>query len=163
MLGVFIGGHDNKIDSKGRLSIPADFRRILEEGDPKWEPGKLASMHILIGDDRRDYLEVMSVSRMLRNAEKIFAMDAGRKRMDLENLYFTNAITATVDTTGRIVLPAKVRQAKQLGAEVRLAGKGQTFYIFDEGVYDPDRALSLVAPEEGYDERLDAATYMPGD
>lgn len=163
MLGVFIGEHDNKIDSKGRLSIPADFRRDLEEGDPRWEPGKLASMHILIGDETRDFLEVMTIDRMRRNAEKIFAMDAGRKRAKLENLYFTNATTATMDATGRIVLAAKFRDKLNLKGEARIAGKGQTFYIYNREQYDPNRMISLMAPEEDFDDRLDAAAYMPGD
>ena len=29
----FTGEHTQKVDGKGRMSIPADFRRVLEDGD----------------------------------------------------------------------------------------------------------------------------------
>ena len=32
----FRGEAENKVDAKGRISIPAPFRRILEEGAPDW-------------------------------------------------------------------------------------------------------------------------------
>jgi len=35
----FRGEAENKVDNKGRVSIPAAFRRILEEGDPDWSSG----------------------------------------------------------------------------------------------------------------------------
>jgi len=43
----FTGEHTQKVDSKGRMSIPADFRRVLEAGDPAWNPGQSPRMYLL--------------------------------------------------------------------------------------------------------------------
>ena len=33
----FRGESHHKVDAKGRVSIPASFRRVLEAGDPNWQ------------------------------------------------------------------------------------------------------------------------------
>ena len=35
----FRGEIVQKVDGKGRVSIPAAFRRVLEQGDPEWTEG----------------------------------------------------------------------------------------------------------------------------
>ncbi|HKK83893.1 MAG TPA: cell division/cell wall cluster transcriptional repressor MraZ, partial [Roseovarius sp.] len=34
----FRGESHHKVDTKGRVSIPASFRRVLESSDPNWTP-----------------------------------------------------------------------------------------------------------------------------
>ena len=45
----FRGEAENKVDSKGRVSIPAPFRRVLEEGDPDWSNGVNPNFVIVYG------------------------------------------------------------------------------------------------------------------
>ena len=42
MAGTFRGESLHKVDAKGRVSIPALFRRVLEEADPARSPGQMA-------------------------------------------------------------------------------------------------------------------------
>ncbi|MEM9123456.1 MAG: MraZ N-terminal domain-containing protein, partial [Pseudomonadota bacterium] len=39
MVRRFRGEFDQRVDGKGRMSIPASFRRVLEQGDPNWSSG----------------------------------------------------------------------------------------------------------------------------
>ena len=39
MKGRFRGESVHKVDQKGRVSVPASFRRVIEEGDPDWGAG----------------------------------------------------------------------------------------------------------------------------
>ena len=47
MVLSFTGEHTQKVDGKGRMSIPADFRRVLEAGDPEWTTGLSPRMYLL--------------------------------------------------------------------------------------------------------------------
>ena len=52
----FRGEFHQKVDGKGRVSIPADFRRVLESGDPSWSDGKAPEFVIVYVDHRRSFL-----------------------------------------------------------------------------------------------------------
>ncbi|PZX16269.1 MraZ protein [Palleronia aestuarii] len=163
MFGLFIGDHDNKIDGKGRLSIPADFRRELEDGDPNCAPGGKASMVLVYGDHRRNYLEVLPIKEMMKRAKKIAKMSNGsQKRDDLQKLYYRQASTLTVDDTGRIVLSAKIRDKLGLTDSARVVGNGETFLIWNPDEYDT-APMGQLEIEEGYDPDKDPNTYLPGD
>lgn len=160
MFGVFIGEHDNKIDAKGRLSIPADFRRELEEGDPKWEPGQNASMVMVYGNHRRNYIEVFRITDLQRVFAEIRTMPRGsKKRRDLERLYFQQAAPATVDETGRIVLGARLREKLGLDGRALVVGNGETFMIWNPDTYETD-GLAGLADEPDYDPDLDPSVYL---
>ena len=49
----FRGEAENKVDAKGRISIPAPFRRILEEGDPDWSSSLNPNLVIVYGRRNR--------------------------------------------------------------------------------------------------------------
>ena len=57
----FRGEAENKVDVKGRVSIPAAFRRILEEGDPDWSSGSNPNLVIVYGRRNRKCLEGYSL------------------------------------------------------------------------------------------------------
>lgn len=163
MFGVFIGEHENKIDSKFRLSIPADFRRELEQGDPKWEPGKNPSMAIVYGDARRSYLEVFTINDIMNVLRKIAKLPRGSAmREALQTQYATQAITATLDETGRIVLSAKVRDKLGLDGVAMLIGIGETFQIWKPETYT-DAGSTPLPVEDGFDPRRDPSIYLPVD
>ncbi|KAF0675445.1 division/cell wall cluster transcriptional repressor MraZ [Profundibacterium mesophilum] len=162
MLGVFIGEHDNKIDAKGRLSIPAEFRRELEDADPKWESGKPARMVIVYGDERRNYLEVFSVADLQRVHAQIATLPRGsRKRAELQRLYAHQVVMATVDETGRIVLGSKLRGKLDLKDRALVVGNGETFMIWQPETYEND-AMPGLMEEDDFDPTLDPSTWLPG-
>ena len=61
MVRRFRGEFHQKVDGKGRVSIPADFRRVLETGDPTWSDGKAPEFVVVYGDHRRAYLECYTI------------------------------------------------------------------------------------------------------
>ena len=146
----FRGESRNKVDSKGRVSIPASFRRVLEAGDPDWAQGLNPNLVIVYGDHRRKYLECYTIQEMEAVEDRISRMPRGsQKRRLLERLFSTQSVTTSVDETGRIVLPAKLRDKIGLSKEAYFASNVDTFQIWDPATFE---AEELAQTEDFLDE-----------
>ncbi len=111
MVRRFRGEFHQKVDGKGRVSIPADFRRVLESGDPLWTDGKFPEFVIVYGDHRRSYLECYTIDAANEVDAQIADLPRGSmERRMLERLFNGQSLKTTVDETGRIVLPQKLRE-----------------------------------------------------
>lgn len=139
MARTFRGEARNKVDSKGRVSIPPLFRRVLEAGDPDWAEGLQPQMVIVYGPSRQKYLECYSMARIAEIEAGIERLPLGsRQRNALETLYIGLTDTVSVDDTGRFVLPQKARQKLGLEDEARIIGKGNHFCIWHPADFEAD-------------------------
>lgn len=110
------------MDTKGRVSIPATFRRVLEAGDPNWQPGANPELVIVYGDHRRNYLECYTMEAIEEVDSKIDAMPRGAiERKMLQRMFHGQSFPTNVDETGRLVLPAKLRSKIELEGEAFLS------------------------------------------
>lgn len=135
----FRGESRHKVDTKGRVSIPASFRRVLEAGDPGWVDGKSPEFVIVYGDSRRKYLECYTINAIEEVDEKIEALPRGSKeRKMLERLFSGQSVDTSVDETGRIVLSAKLREKIGLSGEAFFIASGDTFQIWNPETYDTE-------------------------
>ncbi len=83
------------------MSIPAAFRRVLEENDPDWTEGLNPNVIIVYGDATRKFLEGYSITAMNEVDDKIEAMPRGsRNRRMLERMFSGQAQQIQVDETG---------------------------------------------------------------
>jgi MraZ protein len=121
------------------MSIPAQFRRVLEAGDPNWTNGQPPEFVIVYGDHRRSYLECYTIEAIEEVDEKISAMPRGsRERRMLERLFSGQSLSTHVDDTGRIVLPQKLREKIGLETEAFYIATGDTFQIWKPETYDSE-------------------------
>ncbi len=152
----FRGESHHKVDTKGRVSIPpALFRRVLEAGDPDHREGdNPPNLVIVYGDHRRNYLECYTVEAIDEVDEQIAALPRGSiERRMLERLFNGQSFPpTTVDETGRLVLPAKLRQKIGLEKEAFFIATGDTFQIWKPETYDE---VELKRTEEWLDEMPD--------
>jgi len=134
------------VDAKGRVSIPAHFRRVLEEGDPHWSDGKAPEFIVVYGDHRRNYLECFTIDAANEVDARISRMPRGSvKRRAMERLFNGQSLPATVDETGRIVLPAKLRAKIGLDGEAYFMAMGDTFQIWKPETFEAnDGAVEAV-------------------
>jgi len=128
----FTGEHTQKVDGKGRMSVPADFRRVLEAGDPDWTPGLSPRMYLLYGDHLKNELHAYTVAEFTALTDQINAMPRGHpNKKRLSHLYIGQSIKLDVDKDGRTVMPIKQRQ--KLGVsegELYFRGVGDHFEIW---------------------------------
>ncbi len=129
------------MDSKGRVSIPASFRRVLEAGDPNWTDGLNPELVIVYGDHRRDYLECYTMEAIGEVDAKIDRLPRGSmERKMLQRLFHGQSYPTNVDDTGRLVLPAKLRQKIGLEDEAFFIAAGDTFQIWKPETYEAEQA-----------------------
>ena len=132
----FRGNSTNKVDAKGRVSIPASFRRVLEAGDPNWKSGENPELVVVYGDHRRKYLECYTITAIEEVDDKIDALPRGSaERKLLQSLFHGQSEPMSVDETGRLVLPAKLRKKIGLDGEAFFIAAGDTFQIWKPETY----------------------------
>jgi MraZ protein len=149
----FRGESRHKVDGKGRVSIPATFRRVLEAGDPNFTEGLHPELVIVYGDTRRKYLECYTMQAIEEVDEKIEALPRGSvERKMLQRLFNGQSHSTSVDETGRLVLPAKLREKIGLSTEAFFIGAGDTFQIWEPGTFE---AEEQAATEEWLDDLPD--------
>jgi MraZ protein len=164
----FTGEYPQRIDGKGRMSIPSDFRRVLEGNDPGWTDGLNPSLYLLYGDHLTDRLEAYTVGAFDEIARQIMSIrptnpqEAARKTMS-QRLILGQSVRLEVDRDGRIVMP--LRQRQKLGlteGEVVFSGAGDHFEIWAAKTYEEKVAAETRAFLEAQGEGFDPMTLVWG-
>jgi MraZ protein len=137
----FRGESVHKVDQKGRVSVPASFRRVLEEGDPDWQSGQNPNFVLIFGMPGGNCLEGYSVEGANRLDEKVSRMPTfSPQRKALERFLNANSVHAQVDENGRVVLPQALREKFGLLEEALFAGMGEHFQVWAPEAYRSDMA-----------------------
>ncbi len=115
---MFLGQYQHNLDNKGRLTIPARYRDLLQEG-----------AYITQGFDRN--LMVMTVAAFEAFSQRVRGMSVtDPKARLLRRLLFSNGERLEVDKSGRILIPQFLRQAADLDSEAVVVGGGDYFEIW---------------------------------
>jgi MraZ protein len=159
----FRGESHHKVDSKGRVSIPASFRRVLEAGDPAWTEGLNPELVIVYGDHRRAYLECYTMDAIAEVDAKIDALPRGSmERKMLQRLFHGQSFPTAVDETGRLVLPAKLRQKIDLQDEALFIAAGDTFQIWKPETYEQEELAKTDAWLDDLPDDFDPLILLDG-
>ena len=161
MVRRFRGEFGQKVDNKGRVSIPAQFRRVLEAGDPGWSDGKSPEFVIVYGDHRRNYLECYTIDAIGEVDDQIADLARGSlERRMLERLFSGQSHSTNVDETGRLVMPAKLRTKISLEAEAFFIATGDTFQIWKPETYEAEELAKTEAWLENLPQDFDPLTLL---
>ena len=115
---MFFGQFDHNLDEKGRLTIPAQYRDLLENG-----------AYITLGFE--DNLMVMRSEEFNKLYHKIQGMSmTNPKARLLARMLFGSAAMVEFDKNGRILIPQFLRNAVKLDISVKLVGIGPYFEIW---------------------------------
>jgi MraZ protein len=128
----FASRFDNKIDAKGRVSIPAPFRAVLaKEGAEEI----FCYPHL-----DRAALEAGG-SRLVEKIKGIledFAIDSP-ERDEIATIYFGESERIKVDPDGRAVLPKRLRDHAGISDVAVFVGLGDKFQIWAPDAYEEFR------------------------
>jgi transcriptional regulator MraZ len=132
-LAVFKGTYRHRIDPKGRLPVPAAFRRGLGDGT--------AAVVVTPLDQ---CLAAYPLGEWSRLEEQLRTLPAfSRPAKALTRLLTSRAIDCVLDVQGRILLPAALRAAAGLEREALVIGVLNRFEV-----WAPDRWDAFVADSE---------------
>jgi len=150
------------------MSIPSDFRRVLEGGDPNWTEGLSPSLYLLYGEHLKDRLEVYTVAAFDEIAQQIMSIrpttaEANQRKQMSQRLILGQSVRLEMDKDGRIVMP--IRQRQKLGlteGEVVFSGVGDHFEIWAASTYEEKVASETRAFLEAQGENFDPMTLVWG-
>lgn len=161
MAGMFIGEYTFKVDAKGRVSIPALFRRELEDGDPGAAVTGRPRMVIVYGAENQKMLRVYSHAGFQQLASEINARPrSDPRRAIMQRLILNKAEPAEIDPDGRLVLSARLRQRLRLESEAYFAGMGETFEIWNPETFAAEDAAHVAQWTEKLGEDFDPLSLL---
>lgn len=158
----FRGSETFKVDAKGRVSIPAAFRRVIQAGDPDWREGLRPNIVIIYGGPRQNWLEVYTMEAIEEIDSQIARMQRGSpERNLLEELMHGQSMETQIDDDGRLVLPQKLREKIGLQNEAFFISQGDYFNIWKPETYQARAEKRSAALAEQYPEDFDPRSLLP--
>ena len=126
-MNLFVSTFVNKIDKKGRVSLPSIFRSVL----PKDHKNEI----ILSKSIRNNVIDGLSVTRVNEIAKRINNLDFfSEEHEDFTTSIFSEMIPTTLDKEGRFLIPEKFKKFADITDEVSFIGQGYYFQIVNPAV-----------------------------
>ncbi|MFT5702906.1 MAG: MraZ protein [Rickettsiales bacterium] len=123
-MALFLSTFENRIDKKGRVSVPAQFRASLANQD-------FAGI-IIYESFVNDCIEGCDIARIKHLSDSIDNLDPFSENRDsFATTILGGAIQLSFDGDGRVVLPEKLIKKIGLKETVVFIGKGSTFEIWE--------------------------------
>jgi MraZ protein len=127
-MGLFLSTFVNKVDRKGRVSVPATFRATLAQQAFQGIIAYRSFTTACIEGCGMDFMERLSDSAQTLDA-------FSPEQEDLSALIFADARQLSWDPEGRILLPEDVMAHAGITETAAFVGKGQTFQIWSPDAY----------------------------
>ena len=135
-MSQFLGTHLNRIDGKGRVSIPAPFRAALRAlSEDGLAPLVLRQSHSYACVEGWPAREFAALATPLDRLD-VF----GEDHEDLAQVLYSDAYPVESDKEGRIVLPDMLVQHANLSDAVVFMGLGRIFQIWEPQAAERRRA-----------------------
>jgi MraZ protein len=126
---MFLGRYDHNIDEKGRLTIPARFRELLENG-----------AYVTQGFDRNlMVLTAPSFDHISTRVNQLSMTDPVARQ--LKRLIFSSAERCEIDRAGRMLLPQFLRESARLNGSAIIVGAGDFFEIWSPDLWAEQNEL----------------------
>lgn len=147
---LFLSTYINKVDKKGRVSVPASFRAALAN--------QAFQGVVVIRSNAFSALEGFSWDYMQELGNRLDAFDLfSAKQDDLATAIFAEARQLAFDGDGRVMLPQDLAAFAGLDEQAAFVGMGRKFQIWNpqalekrqEDARNNIRKLGLTLPKQG--------------
>lgn len=118
----FVSNTTNRVDKKGRVSIPANFRSVL--GDQSVLHVTLGLEHPLAEAGGREFMD--------SNLQRLARMDPFSEEYEMWSFCLVgDAAELKIDTEGRIILTDNIRDHTGISDAVTFVGMGNHFQLWE--------------------------------
>ncbi len=145
-MDFFIGEYDYALDNKGRLNIPAKFRKAISSN---------ANETVIITVSQEKCLDVYPLDiwqdRIVSKLSDFSEMDKNQRR--LTSLIGANSVDSVFDKQGRIIIPQKLLNYAELTNKVIIVGAFNRIELWNPDIrqkYLQDNNLAV----DGIDKNL---------
>ena len=143
-MALFLSTVTNKVDRKGRVSVPAPFRNALS--------GQAFHGIVAIPSFKYPALQCGGMDWLERMAGGIDAYDVFSDEHDaLTAALFANAQQLAFDGDGRVLLPESLTAHAKLDDQAAFVGRGPTFEIWEPEAF---RVYQAEATQRAAEQRL---------
>jgi len=123
-MDLFVSSFANKIDKKGRVSLPSTFRNVL----PKSSKNEI----ILYKSIKSNSIEGCGTERLNEIAKRINNLDFFSEDYDdFSTSVFAEIIPTNIDKEGRFLIPEQLKKYAKIENEVLFFGQGFFFQIWE--------------------------------
>lgn len=134
------------LDSKGRLAIPARHRETLLSA---------FGHKVVVTLESSDHLLIYPEPNWRPVEARLLALPTGNPTLKrYQRLVLGHAETLEMDSAGRILLPARLRELICLDKEVALVGMGNRFELWNAQEWDAQTHSALELSQEDLAEHL---------
>jgi len=130
---LFLSTFVNKVDRKGRVSVPATFRSALQAHR---NPNQV----VLIPSFKYEALDGTGSDHLTEMMQGLSTLDQYSDRRDDLSLVFAESRSLQIDGEGRIVLPDEIKDRAHIGDEVAFVGLGKMFQLWEPGRFNRHKA-----------------------
>jgi MraZ protein len=123
-MALFLSTFTNKVDSKGRVSVPAQFRASLVNKD--------FSGIVVYESFVNECIEGCDLERIKKISDSIDNLDPFSEERDaFATTVLGGSMQLSMDGEGRVVLPESLLKKTKIKDAVVFVGKGSTFEIWE--------------------------------
>ncbi len=126
---MFFGQFEHSIDEKGRITIPAQYRDLLDTG-----------AYITHGfDENLIVMRTVEFDLLYHKVRDLSITNPNAR--DLARLIFANAAMLELDKSGRILIPQFLRNAANLDGVIKMVGIGPYFEIWSSENWEKKQVM----------------------
>src|SRR5215469_16686129 len=132
----FLGTHQNRLDAKGRVSVPAPFRAVLRERNDA------NGTHLVLRPSHQHpCIEAWPSAEFEALSQPLNRLDLfSQAHDDLAASLYSDAFPVEVDKEGRILLPDSLVNYARLTETVVFMGLGRIFQIWEPAAAEHRRS-----------------------
>jgi MraZ protein len=120
-MALFLSTYVNKVDRKGRVSVPAPFRAVLAA-----QPfAGIVAYRSFLGP----VIEASGIDRMTKFSEELESLDEDSERYQFIGAILADTRQLQFDSEGRIMLPPDLAEFAGITEEAAFVGQGKFFHI----------------------------------
>lgn len=122
-MSTFYGEYNLTMDAKGRILLPAPFRKQLAEGDDK---------EFVLKRGSEKCLTMYTMNEWTKITARLEALNPfNPKIQQFKRLFLNGILTIEMDTTGRLLIPKNLQEYAQLSKDIVFWGQGDKIEIWD--------------------------------